>query len=212
MSRRLKLDAPPPPVLIEGDARVQALEVARSEPQRPEEFVAEIHRLWSRAQGAFLDIGRLLIRAKERLPHGDYVAAVEAQLPFSSRTAYQLREAARWALEMDQRQMIPLTRLPGSYSTIYLLSTLEPPMLEEADRVGLIRPELKRAELIAWRRQRSGAVESREALKAKRDKLRRERERLDEELRRIEAELAGESTEDEELSWADLPASGDPLP
>ena len=119
MSRRLKLDAPPPPVLLEGDARVQALQSARSEPQSPEDYVSEIARLWSRAQGAFLEIGRLLIRAKDRLPHGMYVAAVEAELPFSTRTAYQLREAARWAMGGQ----VPLERLPGSYSTIYLLST-----------------------------------------------------------------------------------------
>src|SRR3954467_14895359 len=90
MSRRLKLDVRPPPVLIEEDARVQALQIARSEPQQAEEYVSEISRLWNRAQSAFLEIGRLLIRAKDRLPHGEYVAAVEAELPFSARTAYQL--------------------------------------------------------------------------------------------------------------------------
>ncbi len=91
MSKRLRLDTAPEPVLIEGDARVQALQTARREPQRPEDYVTEINRLWQRAQGAFLDIGKLLIRAKEGLPHGEYTAAVEAQLPFSARTAYQLR-------------------------------------------------------------------------------------------------------------------------
>ena len=191
MSRRLKLDAPPAPVLMEGDARVQALEAVHREPQRADEYVAEISRLWSRAQGAFLDIGRLLIRAKERLPHGEYVAAVEAQLPFGARTAYQLREAARWAIEMDRTAAIPLARLPGSYSTIYLLSTLDPPALQAAEQVGLIRPELRRAELIAWRKTQGGAPEeTRQALEAKRQKLRREKERLEAELRQIEEALA----------------------
>jgi Protein of unknown function (DUF3102) len=192
VSRRLKLDAPPAPVLLEGDARVHALEAARIQPQRPEEYVAEISRLWSRAQGAFLDIGRLLIRAKETLPHGEYTTAVEDQLPFSSRTAYQLREAARWAIEMDRTKSIPMDRLPGSYSTIYLLSTLDQLTLQEAEQVGLIRPELKRAELIAWRQTRQGQVLDRAALEAKRQRLRREKERLEEELRKIEAALAGE--------------------
>ena len=190
MSRRLRLDAPPAPVLVEGDARVQALVVARTHPQQPEEFVAEINRLWSRAQGAFLDIGQLLIRAKETLAHGEYTVAVEAQLPFSARTAYQLREAARWAIDMDQRRAIPLARLPNSYSTISLLSTLEPPVLEEAEQVGLIRPELRCAELVKWRRKRGGGTYDRAALEARRQKLRREQERLAEELSRIEAALA----------------------
>lgn len=193
MSRRLRLDAPPEPVLLEGDARVHALQAVREEPRRPEDYVAEISRLWSRAQGAFLDIGRLLIRAKESLPHGEYTAAVEAQLPFSARTAYQLREAARWALEMDRQQAIPIKRLPGSYSTIYLLSTLDPPLLQEAERDGLIRPELRRAELAAWRRQKAAPLESRRALEARRRKLRRERDRIEEELRQVEAALAENS-------------------
>src|SRR3954447_12284279 len=127
---RLKLDHAPPPVLIEGDARVHALQASHTEPSQPGDYVEEIRRLWGRAQSAFLDIGRLLIRAKETLPHGEYIASVEVQLPFSGRTAYQLREAARWAIEMDRRKEITIDRLPGSYSTIYLLSTLDLPTLK----------------------------------------------------------------------------------
>jgi hypothetical protein len=193
VSRRLKLDTAPEPVLLEGDARVQALQMVRAEPQRPEEYVSEINQLWQKAQGTFLNIGRLLIRAKETLPHGEYMSSVEEQLPFSSRTAYQLREAARWAMEMDRVKTIPMEKLPGSYSTIYLLSTLDPPALKEADAQGLIRPELRRAELIAWRRERGGrSTASRQALLARKQKLQRERARLEEELRRIEAQLASE--------------------
>lgn len=185
MSRRLKLDAPPAPVLIEGDARVHALQSAKQQPQRAEDFVSEISRLWSRAQGAFLEIGQLLIKAKEILPHGEYVAAVEAELPFSARTAYQLREAARWATSGP----VPMERLPDSYSTIYLLSTMEPPLLQEAEQDGLIRPQLKRAELIEWRRRKGrGGDRSQERL-ARLDQLRKQRARLDEEIARLEAEL-----------------------
>jgi len=171
---------------MEGDARVEALQTAKTEPQRAEDYVAEISRLWSRAQGAFLEIGRLLIRAKEALPHGEYVAAVEAELPFSARTAYQLREAARWAMG----GVVPVERLPGSYSTIYLLSTLEPPLLQQAKQDGLIRPELKRAELIEWRRRRAGGQDPRAEMQARLERLRRERARIEEEMRQLETELA----------------------
>jgi hypothetical protein len=186
MSRRLKLDAPPPAVLIEGDARVQALNAAKTEPRLAEEYVSEISRLWSKAQGAFLEIGRLLIRAKDMLPHGEYVAAVEAELPFSSRTAYQLRDAARWAMGGS----VPMERLPGSYSTIYLLSTLEKPVLEAAERDGLIRPELKRAELIEWRRRRGGNADPRVEMRARLERLKRDRAKIEEEMRLLEQELA----------------------
>jgi hypothetical protein len=188
VASKLRLDRAPTPVLIEGDARVHALEAVSTIPDTPEEYVDAISQLWSRAQTAFLDIGRLLIRAKETLPHGEYSTAVEERLPFAARTAYQLREAARWALEMDRRQTIALDELPGSYSTIYLLSTLDPPTLEQAQKEGLVRPELRRSELIAWRRDRAG--KGPQSLHERREKLLRERARLDEELRRIEAELA----------------------
>lgn len=94
MAGKLRLDRAPIPVLIEGDARVQALQAVVNLPERPEDYVEAISRLWNRAQTAFLDIGRLLIRAKETLPHGEYTASVEDRLPFAARTAYQLREAA----------------------------------------------------------------------------------------------------------------------
>jgi hypothetical protein len=191
MSRRLKLDHAPEPVLIEGDARVLALEAIRNEPQVAEDYVATISHLWRQAQGTFLDIGKLLIRAKDTLAHGEYTEAVEARLPFSGRTAYQLREAARWAMEMDRLQAISLTQLPGAYSTIYLLSTLDRASLERAKHDGLIRPDLRRAELVAWRRKRMGEpVRTRADLEARREKLRHDRDRLEAELRKIEEALA----------------------
>jgi hypothetical protein len=191
MSRRLKLDHAPEPVLIEGDARVLALEAIRNEPQAAEDYVATISHLWRQAQGAFLEIGKLLIRAKDMLAHGEYTEAVEARLPFSGRTAYQLREAARWAMEMDRVQAISLSQLPGAYSTIYLLSTLDRASLERAKHDGLIRPDLRRAELVAWRRKRMGEpVRTRADLEARREKLRRDRDRLEAELREIEEALA----------------------
>jgi hypothetical protein len=187
---RLKPDSGPAPVLLEGDERVKALEIAQSEPKTPDEYVDTISHLWGKAQAAFLDIGRLLIRAKETLPHGEYTAAVEARLPFSSRTAYQLREATRWVLEIQQRKALPLDRLPGSYTTIYLLSTFDPRTFEAAESEGLVRPNLRRAELIAWKRERSSSGETSEE---RRRRLLREKERLVEELRRIEAQLSGTS-------------------
>jgi hypothetical protein len=177
--------------VLERDERVRALEAVAADPNTPEDYVQRIGALWGRAQSAFLDIGRLLIRAKETLPHGEYMTAVEQRLPFASRTAYQLREAARWAIEMDRRKTVPLDRLPGSYSTIYLLSTLDPAALEAAEGEGLIRPELRRAELLAWRKAKEIPTDGREALRAQRERLIRERMRLDAELRRIESELEG---------------------
>jgi len=186
---RLKLDKAPTPVLLEGDARVQALRAVSQIPRTPDDYVRAIEQLWTRAQNAFLDIGRLLIRAKETLPHGEYTSTVENRLPFASRTAYQLREAARWALEMERRKTITLDRLPNSYSTIYLLSTLDPRTYEAAEHDGIVRPDLKRAELIAWRKGRGENIDDYTTLQARRERLVRERMRIEKEIRQIEAEM-----------------------
>ena len=186
---RLKPDAGPLPVMLEGDDRVIALETASAAPKTPDDYVDAIVHLWGKAQAAFLDIGRLLINAKETLPHGEYTAAVEARLPFSSRTAYQLREATRWVLEMDRRKTIAINRLPGSYTIIYLLSTFDPLTLEAAEQEGIVRPDLRRAELIAWKKQKQSP--GKDDLHRQREKLLRERTRLDEELRRLEARING---------------------
>ena len=186
---RLKPDTGPLPVLLEGDERVIALEIASTEPRTPGDYVDAISHLWSRAQSAFLDIGRLLIKAKETLPHGEYTAAVEARLPFSSRTAYQLREATRWVLEMGRRKTISVDRLPGSYTIIYLLSTFDPPTLQAAEQEGMVRPDLRRAELIAWRKRNKGS--GHDDYQQRREKLLREKARIEEELRRLEAEKNG---------------------
>jgi hypothetical protein len=184
---RLKPDTGPLPVLSDSDERVIALELAEATPQTPDEYVEAIGKLWGKAQAAFIEIGRLLITAKEVLPHGEYTAAVEARLPFSSRTAYQLREATRWVLEMDRRKTISLDQLPGSYTIIYLLSTFDPPTLEAAEQEGIVRPDLRRAELIAWKKHKYSSGE--DDLERQREKLLRERARLDEELRRLEARM-----------------------
>lgn len=186
--RRLRPDeAPPVPVLIEGESRIRTLREAEGQPETPDQYVVQITELWQAAQKSFIAVGKLLLKAKETLPHGEYMAEVEARLPFiSQRTAYQLREAARWTVEMDRRKMITLERLPSSYSTIYLLSTFDPPTLEAAQTEGLVRPDLRRAELIRWRQERAGGAEG---LHQRRSKLLREKARLQAELMRIEEEL-----------------------
>jgi hypothetical protein len=43
---KLRLDRAPVPVLIEGDARVQALQAVPTQPETPEDYVEAIARLW----------------------------------------------------------------------------------------------------------------------------------------------------------------------
>ncbi len=75
-----------------------------------------------------------------------------------------------------------------AYSTIYLLSTLKPLLLQEAEKDGLIRPELKRAELLEWRRKRGEKQNGN--LRVRLMQLMRARTKLEAEIARLKAELA----------------------
>jgi len=110
-----------------------------------QEFAADIQREWSNALEATVAVGRRLNEAKATLPHGEYEAMVESDLPFSAATARKLRKAA----ELVDSGEIALDRLPESYSTLYAIATLPDDTRQLAVEQGVIRPEVTRAELEA---------------------------------------------------------------
>ncbi|WP_426960033.1 hypothetical protein [Muricoccus radiodurans] len=174
-------------------SRTDAVELRLVAYDTRDEYAREIKGLWTGAQIRFIQIGRYLNAAKARLQHGDYEAMVEADLPFSPRTAYQFRMAAA---AVDEGR-IPEDRLPPSYTIAYLLSTFDPSLLEEAKKADLLRPDVKRAEILRFREERRPADARAQALQAQREKLLRERRRLDAELARIERELGGGTIDDD---------------
>lgn len=161
--------------------RVPSGAVAPAELLTGEQFAAEIGRLWRDAQARFLDIGRRLNEAFGKLEHGEWGQLLES-LPFERATADKLRKVAMAA----DAGAVPIDRLPPSYSTVYEVLTLTDTERAAADGAGLIRPDVKRAELIAFKRQLRAA----EPKKDKRAELEARRARLLEEVARIDAELA----------------------
>src|SRR4051812_28265154 len=70
--------------------RAEDISLAIRELHEPEEFVAEINKLWQQATSRFLAIGRYLAQASEKLEKkGDFTEKVLAHLPFSRNTATQ---------------------------------------------------------------------------------------------------------------------------
>lgn len=135
-----------PTVRSLGNARLNMLNKPRALTTRPE-FVADIHREWSNALEATVAVGRRLNEAKVALPHGEYEAMVESDLPFSSATARKLRKAA----ELVDSGQIDLEKLPESYTTLYAIATLPDEARQQAIDQGVIRPDVTRAELEAFR-------------------------------------------------------------
>lgn len=144
-----------PTVRALGNARLSMLAKPRTLSTR-QEFVADIQRQWSNALEATVAIGRRLNEAKAALPHGEYEAMVASDLPFSSATARKLRECA----DLVDSGKVPLDRLPEAYSTIYAIATMPDEVRQEALDTGVIRPEMKRAELEAFKAARKPAEET----------------------------------------------------
>lgn len=186
----------PAGALIREDQREDALNSAVVSFERRDQYAAEIHALWKQAQNAFLRIGHHLDLAKERLSHGEFEEMIERDLPFDRRTAFMIRSAAR-AVRSGR---LDAERLPPNYSVIYQLATLDDDKLKMAEAEGLIRPTLRRSEVIAFKRRLDSVADAagsehrkRELLEARSRLLRQQRE-IAEQLQRIEAEL-GEAAE-----------------
>ncbi|MBL6081688.1 hypothetical protein JMJ56_27255 [Belnapia sp. T18] len=181
---------PPVEVMPEGDGRIEILNGALVRYERREDFAREINALWQRAQATFLTIGTYLNLAKERLPHGEFNAMIDRDLPFSPRTAFQIR-AATVAIESGR---LPSDRVPQNYTTIYYLSTLPDDALEQAKQSGLLRPDLRRSEVIAFKKKVLGGgeaeVERGETTARRLATLRRQKAAIEKEIARLERGVA----------------------
>ena len=169
-------------------SRTDILRYAVADHDSAAAYARDIAKLWREAQHAFLAIGRNLVRAKERLPRGEFERMVNSELPFGVSLAYQLRMIA----EMIDTGRVQEAELPTNATTAYQLAVLSSADLAEARRAGLVRPDLKRPEIICWKRERARA-----ALGSNSARVARERQRilrrlatLDEERARLEAQLA----------------------
>lgn len=112
-----------------------------------EEFTQEIRYHWSRSRKEFLSIGRYLNHAKTILAHGEFEAMIGSDMPFSVETAYRFRALAD-AIDSGR---LTLDMLPGAESVAYQIVTMTPDELERAKAVGLVRPDVTRRQLIAFK-------------------------------------------------------------
>ena len=157
--------------LVEDPTKVRALLQARGQ-------VAEA---WGNARAAYLECGRALLAVDGVLEPVEREALKRgfSQLfPFSETVASQFRQIAR-AVDSGR---IPLDVCPGSYSTAYQLALLTPGQLEMARTRGLLRADVSRHAVLAFRREVRGFAHApREAIDI--PKLRAELRRLDVEVR-----------------------------
>ncbi len=152
------------------------------------EYVREISDLWRRAQKTFVDIGRHLNNAKDRIPHGDFMDMIDAELPFGDRVANKLMAVAR-AIDAA---VFPVERLPPHYSIVYELVQMPEDLRGTALRENVIRPDVTRQEVIAFKRRwiaKPSATPNRAQLRKRLQQLLESRRKLDEEIAALQDEL-----------------------
>ena len=105
---------------------------------------------WNRGRAAIVETGRILMEAKASLPHGEFEAMVETDLPFGTRTAQCLMAIGR-----DQRitNAKHVALLPPSWGTLYELTRLNDETFKQAVDAGEITADMERGDVARLRRR-----------------------------------------------------------
>ena len=114
------------------------------------QWAASIIAAWQKSVAGIFEVGRLLIGAKDALPHGQWLELLETKLPFGPRTAQRLMAIAR-----DGR-LANATRvscLPAAWGTLYDLTQLSDEQWALAEEENLIRPDVERGEITKFRKR-----------------------------------------------------------
>lgn len=110
-------------------------------PSDREGFALQISACWRKSFDSIIEVGQLLSIAKNKLPHGDFGAMIQADLPFGARTAQMLMKIAADPRITNARHA---SLLPPNYSDLYDLTKLSDEQFEARVEDGTIRPDMGR--------------------------------------------------------------------
>ena len=113
------------------------------------EFVEAVSTRYARIKNDFLTIGRMLNCARENLPHGEFMPMIRRELPFGEDVAEMLMAVAK---KVDEKKL-SADQLPPAYSIAYQIASLKEDELKQAVAEGLVRPDVKRAEIEQFKRR-----------------------------------------------------------
>jgi hypothetical protein len=108
----------------------------------------EIRHAWVASAKSFLQIGRTLLRLEAEVPRSVFDQFIDERrvLPFGRASATKMMGVAR-AVDLGRIQQ---ERVPP-YTVAYELVTLPDHLLRLADEHGLVRPDVKREEITAFK-------------------------------------------------------------
>jgi N6-adenosine-specific RNA methylase IME4 len=108
------------------------------------DWAARITARWQDSVEAIIDVGRLLMQAKEDLAHGEWFPMIE-RLPFSARTAQMLIRISEHPAISNPNHG---SDLPVSWRSLYELTKLDEPEFMAALEARLIHPEMQRKDVV----------------------------------------------------------------
>lgn len=103
-----------------------------------------ITEAWNQGIQGFIEAGRRLVTGKSRLDHGQFLAMVRTELPFSHQTANKLMAIAVHPTISNDAHV---RNLPASWGTLYELTKWEESELEYALSSRRLAGDTKRADL-----------------------------------------------------------------
>ena len=116
---------------------------------RGTKWVARICSAWQRSVEGILETGRLLCEAKPDMPHGGWLQMIKHELPFGENTSEILMKISRNPQITKSEQ---IQNLPPSWGTLYELTKLDDGAWALAEDQGLIRPDVQRKQIVAFRK------------------------------------------------------------
>jgi hypothetical protein len=107
-------------------------------------FVECITAQWNKQVETILETGRLLIQAKDELPHGKFSVMVAKQLPFGPRAAQMMMTIAKNPVLSNAKY---ISHLPPSWGTLYDLAGLPESQLTDLIERRAVRPDMERSDV-----------------------------------------------------------------
>jgi hypothetical protein len=118
-------------------------------------WTTRIIHAYKKSLDSVLEVGHLLKRAKEDLPHGEFQRMIKRDLPFKERMARMYMEVARNP-RFSKRQHAAV--LPRSVDTLALIGTLSDAEFSRRLEAGEIHPEMTRKDASAMAKGQQTAM------------------------------------------------------
>jgi hypothetical protein len=155
----------------------------------------EVDTEWRRASQSFVSIAKSMVELENTLSPEEnrrLKRSTDRIFPFSDAIASKFRKIGRAVISGT----IDETLVPGSYTVAYQIAVMDAPTLEDAKRRNLVRPDVTREEIVAFRKEvaEKQSFDQQPAWRIKpqqeRKDLLRQQARLTKELDRVNARIA----------------------